>query len=347
MRGSTHLVCALALVVAGCGSKKKKPAETTPESAGSSQAVAETPGSAAPVVVGSPNDMNWDEPVPDHSIAPLTGDPDAAMIRYETECAAGATSDTCNALRSQTEHVLLDSILGLRDAEQEIDREWYRVAARATTPELACLGVYQLAYVIKDRTPEDDAALLAAIENPAPSVRSIALGAQAQAITTLVPRAAVDRRSFSGMCIDANVDPEYGAKWAGGYPTAKFRFFASSAERRWFTTADPVDKVLAFFASAGKPGMTKSELNTAAQQQMIAEVTRLSQTTKPGDEQKMAAEMQALGAKYEVREFKGVENADQIRYVKIAPNIQLAVFKDDILGGASLVAMRPAQPGLP
>lgn len=348
MRGSTHVVCALAILIAGCGSKKKPTAETSSGSAGSSESATATPGSAAPpIAVGSPNDMNWDEPVPPNAIAPLTGDPTAAFARYKKECAAGATSDPCRALRSQIEHVLLDSILGLRAADQEIDREWYRVAARATTPELACIGVYQLAYVLKDRTPEDDAALLAAIDNPAPSVRSVALGSQTQAITTLVQRAAMDRRTYSGVCADAYTDPEYGAKWAGGYPGAKFRFFASSAERRWFTTADPVDKVLAFFASAGKTGMTKRELDAAAQQKMIAEAQRISMAAKPGDEQKMVAEMQALTAKLEVHELTGVENADQIRYVMIAPNIQIAVFKDDVLGGTSIVAMRPAQPGPP
>src|SRR5258706_263347 len=71
MRASAHVVCALAIVIAGCGSKKKKVAE-------GSGAREPTAGSGvAPVAIGSPNDMSWDEPVPALTIAPLTGDPDA------------------------------------------------------------------------------------------------------------------------------------------------------------------------------------------------------------------------------------------------------------------------------
>jgi hypothetical protein len=351
MRKTAALLCVVALCA--CGSKKKKPAGESARGSASTGSAAET---STPVVGQMPAaaDLVWNEvspppksPVARHGFyapppSPPPADPDAVIARYKAECPKGTASDTCKDLELQVERILLDDIVGLRSAQVPVDRQWYLVAARAHTPQLACLGVHALA-VLEKRSPEEDAAVLAAFDHPAPSVRWQAYSAGLPATAAMGNRAVPYDRSMIGTCLDGHVDREYGIKWAGGYPNAKYRFFASTPTQRWFTTTDSLEKVTAFFTKQGHPPLTESDAQAQSQQKLVAEITKITQTMKEDEVDKANAQVVALSSKYSVP-LLHVAQAE-IRYVMLTSNIDIAIFKDDVMNATSIVALAP--PGEP
>ena len=151
--------------------------------------------------------------------------------------------------------------------------------------------------------------------------------------------------SLSGVCIDDARDPVPGTKWAGGYPGAQFRTFASNDSRRWFTTPDPVEKVIAWFAARGKPARTAQQLTEDDQARFMEEMTRLSENPEQDNTARMMQLMAGQGSQgHWSGPFRNLEATGEIKYVMIGDNQAIAIFRDDALKATSIVATQPPAP---
>lgn len=343
--------CTLVLVAA-CGSDKEPTANNGQPSAAAAPASSTTQAGAASS--GASDVSNWIEA----DAAPATpvaatherlADPDAVIDRYVNECSGGTKSPECHALRLDVEAIFLASILAVRSSNSAVvDPSWYRLAAASETPQLACIGLVELTYDPK-RTAQDEALIVRALESPFGVVRAAALSNAAKIPAVAAAQDRIDgynyRSALSGLCVDDVRDPVHGAKWAGNYPGAQYRVFASSDARRWFTTPDPVEKVIAWFAARGKPARTAQELTEDVQAKMVEKMTELTQN--PGQDNS-AQIMQLLAGQGSQADWsqalRNVQGTGEIRYVMIADNQAVAIFQDDVLKATSIVAPRPAEP---
>ncbi|HEY7642592.1 MAG TPA: hypothetical protein VH814_22855 [Steroidobacteraceae bacterium] len=338
--------CTLVLVAA-CGSDKEptanneQPAAATVPASGSPQAGTAATSEGA---IGNWYESDVAATTPVSSTRERLADPDAVIDRYEREC-SGAKSPECHALRLDVEALFLESLLAVRSANDAVvDPRWYRLAAVSETAQLACIGLNELIWDPK-RTAEDDAVILRAMESPYRSVRAVVLAnaSRIPAIGEWWKRSGgFDYRSLSGVCVEDARDPLHGAQWAGDYPGAQFRVFASNDSRRWFTTPDPVEKVIDWFAARGKPAHTAEQLMQDAQAKLMEEMTRLSENPEQDNTAKIMQLMAGQGSQARWSEpFRDMEGTGEIKYVMIADNQAVAVFRDDVLKATSIVAPRP------
>jgi hypothetical protein len=340
--------CTLVLVAA-CGSDKEPTASNEKPVAAAPSAKSTTPASAASA--GADDVSTWSEPdaapaMPVAATHERLADPDAVIDRYQRECSGGAKSAECRALRLDVEAIFLASILAVRSSNSAtVDPQWYRLAAAAETAQLACIGLYELIYDPK-RTAQDEALIVRALDSPYRGVRSAALSYanKIPAIAEVWKRSSGDFRSFAG-CIDDVRDPVHGAKWAGNYPGAQYRVFASNASRRWFTTPDPVEKVIAWFAARGKPARTAQELTEYAQEKLVEEMARLSENPEQDNTARLMQLMAGQGSPAQwSTALRDIEGAGEIKYVMIGDNQAVGIFRDDVLKATSIVAPQPAEP---
>jgi hypothetical protein len=338
-------IFAILVLPLGCGSKEKPEDKTVQKDqpAGVSGGVQQTATKSTPVRSQSVD--AWEESLEDDTFpaVAMPADPDAAIARYSSECPKGSINESCHTLRLQVEQILLHDLVGLRSTGQDIDPQWYRVAAKSETPQLACIGVRELVYA-KQRSPEEDAIIVAAADSPARSVRVAALALQSQlpALKEMQPRVRYDSANASGTCLDDDRDPDPGLKWAGGYPNARYRYIASSASIRWFTTTDPVEKVVAYFNSSGRPARTEAEMTAAEQASYLEEARKLSGTQDPNAATKILQLMQKQGrAAAWMQPFKGLMGISEVRMAMIGKDQGIAIFRDDIFHATSIVATVP------
>jgi hypothetical protein len=341
--------CTLVLVAA-CGSDKEPTNDN--EQPAATAAPARSTAQAGAASAGADDLSNWLEP-DSAAAATIAGtrkrlaNPDAVIDRYQRECSGGTKSPECHALRLDVEAIFLESLLTVRSANTAIvDPSWYRLAAASETPQLACIGLNELIYDPK-RSAQDEALLARALESPYRSVRGAVMlnVSRIPALSEFWKRSGgSDYRTLSGICVDDTRDPVHGAKWAGNYPGAQYRVFASGDSRRWFTTPDPVEKVIAWFAARGKPARTAQELTEEAQAKVIEEMTRLSENPEQDNTARM---MQLLAGQASPDQwsapFRNLEGIGEIKYVMIGAGQAVAIFRDDVLQATAIVAPRPAE----
>jgi len=353
---------ALALLLAACGGSEEPAHRAREATAATAMPAAATPGKPSATgagVVAGLEAWNEDLALPatasglpfNHAFAvpppapPL--DAEAVIDRFVRECPSGTDSPGCHELRLDVEGLFLEALVALRGSDQEVDRDWYRLAAAAETPQLACLGLRELIYA-KDRSAGDEAIAIVALDSPWPGVREavLSLGGMLPAVKALWQRVPHDGNEVSGTCVDAVRDPVPGAKWAGNYPGARFRAFASSASRRWFTTPDPPEQVIAFFAGQGMPARTIEEMQADAANRFMEAATRIGQSGEEGGEEELMAMIQNMATPQSdwSAPFQGIEGTGPIRYVMLAENQAIAIFRDEVLGATSIVAPRPTPP---
>lgn len=345
------LACCTLVLVTACGSDKEptgnadRPAAATAPASTNAQA-----GSAS----ASADDVgNWVE----SASAPATqvsstrerlADPDAVIDRYQRECSSGAKSPDCHALRLDVEAIFLESLLAVRSSNSAaVDPRWYRLAAASETAQLACIGLNELIWDPK-RTAADEALIVRALDSPYRAVRG-AVWFNASKIPALAESmkrsGGFDYRSLSGVCVEDARDPVSGTKWAGSYPGAQFRVFASNDSRRWFTTQDPVEKVIAWFATRGKPARTAQQMTEDDQARMIEEMTKLSENPEQDNTAKIMQLMAGQGSQSQwSASFRDIEATGEIKYVMIGANQAVAIFRDDAYKATSIVAPRPVEP---
>lgn len=344
--------CTLLLLVSACGSKKEAAEEESPSAA----ATQSTPAATTQTKAGAADEdvSQWFEtelPPATPVKSNLPADPDEIITRYKRECAAQVRSPECRALRVEVERIFLDALVAMRASRTPVDPRWYRLAATAETPQLACIGLTQMIWDPK-RTARDEAVIMRALDSSYRGVRAAVL-LSAQRLPTLenaIKRTGKSNyRELYGLCVDDRRDPVPGSKWAGGYPGAKFRAFASDESRRWFTTSDSPEKVSAWFAARGKPARTVEELATDAQAALIEEMTRLSSSPDAANDAANQEKMLALlsGQHSEAQwsqAFQGIEGTGEVKYVMIGANQAIAIFRDEFLQATSIVATQPLPP---
>jgi hypothetical protein len=341
------------VVLAGCGSDSEEPAAAAKDSATASAENLWATYNAAAVSTPSatlPFDHSFTAPPP--TVRP---DPDAVLERYEKDCAKEADSPDCRSLRRDVERVFLDDVIGLRDAGQPIDADLLRAAASAETPQLACIGLRERLRANK-RSAADWALLAAALDSPWRAPRTAALNYArsvspdtAQPVPTamkmLQREGKKNYRGFTDTCLDGWRDPLPNPGLAGHYPNARYRPFASDTTRRWFTTPDSPEKVFAYLAKAGAgPALNAAQLKAAGTAKYMEAMTKMGQATHADDTQKMTERMMKLAIQAGTdwsQEFTNMPGTGEIRYVMIAPNQAVAVFKDDFLDATSIVAPAP------
>jgi hypothetical protein len=276
-------------------------------------------------------------------------DPHAIAARYSRQCSGvAATTAACKRMQWQLEDILYQQLRAGAATTPEI----WRIAAAADVPYLAALGLYRLADAY---TPADDAIVLAQMDSPYRMVRDAAF--------SLADRMATDR----GRKISARVqsDPTAAPRVADEapsaarlglpvYPGAVFRPFASGGGRATFTTADPPDKVAAFYTRAGHRPLTPDEL-TARQEKLKAEkeaafanpqaiARKMQEAAAAGkDPQAVVAEMTAKMAGAEKDWTSALSSEEGVRSPRFVPIDEpafprvMVLFHDELVGATAVV----------
>lgn len=280
-------------------------------------------------------------------------DPDVNSLLHQarTQCAAAPTSPACQQIRIQLERALFRNLTRQYLAGQRLDRPVLQVAARAGTPELAAFGLRRLA----DSPRADDAALARdGLDSPFPAVRSaaaeLAHGLEDRGLKLLANRIA-HRSAIKGTGLLAEEPPPAKSLGAAPYPGARYRFAASQAGMAVFSTPDPPESVLAFYAK-GRKALTGDQLKAQRR-------TRSSKR----DDQALAQEMMAalMQGKDPQKVMEGLGEAEQARQTEWGKGIEgeagitgtrylvleeagpqripvrvLAVYRDEALGATAL-----------
>jgi hypothetical protein len=340
--------CMLVLVT-GCGSDKE-PTGTAEQSAGAT-APAGSNAQVGSTSAGADDVSTWFEPdsaaaAPAATTRARLADPDAVIDRYQRDCSGAAQSPDCRALRLDVEAIFLESLLAVRATNETVDPRWYRLAAASATAQLACIGLNELIWDPR-RSAQDEVLIMRALDSPYRAVRGAvwvnasrvpALGA------SLKRSGGFNYGTLSGVCVDDARDAVPGAKWAGGYPGAQFRAFASNDSRRWFTTADAPEKVIAWFAARGKPARTAQQMMEDEQARFLEEMNRLSENPEQDNTAKMMELMTGQGSQAQwSAPFRDMEDIGEVKYVMIGANQAIAIFRDDALQATSIVATQPAE----
>jgi hypothetical protein len=274
----------------------------------------------------------------------------ALLQTARSQCAGSPAGPACLQIRIQLERALFRNLTALYLAGERLDRETLRVAARAGTPELAAFGLRRLADAPR---PEDALPAAEGLDSPFPAVRSaaaeLAHGLEDRSLKVLAGRVA-HRSSIKGTGLLAEEAPAAKSLGVAPYPGARFRFAASQPGMAVFTTADPADKVLAFYAK-GRKALSGEELKAqrrgrpskgdeqALAQQMMAELM------KGRDPQQVAQEMGQSEQARQADWTKGIEGEAGItapRYLVLEeagsqriPVRVLAVYRDEAFGSTA------------
>jgi hypothetical protein len=276
-------------------------------------------------------------------------DPHAVAARYTRQCSGvAATTAECKRMQWQLEDILYQQ---LRAGAATTPETW-RIAAAADVPYLAALGLSRLADAY---TPADDAIVLAQMDSPYRMVRDAAFA--------LADRMATDRgRKMSARVrTDAAASPRVADEAPSAarlglpvFPGAVFRPFASGGDRATFTTADPPDKVAAFYARAGHRPLTPDEL-TARQEKLKAEkeaalsdpraiARKMQEAAAAGkDPQAALAEMTARLAAADKDWTSALSSEEGVRSPRFVPIEEpgfprvMVLFHDELVGATAVV----------
>jgi hypothetical protein len=147
------------------------------------------------------------------------------------------------------------------------------------------------------------------------------------------------------------------AAFLGGkpYPGAKFRAFASNGKFALFNTPDSPDKVLGFYATGNRKPQTGAEMKADAQKkamamsdpQQVMALMKQAQAQGKDITTMMLERQKAAGGGMELMNFEKENGVVGPKYVALNDDgsRRVLVFKDDILGGTSIV-FQPSDPEL-
>ena len=290
--------------------------------------------------------------------------PRDAPARYVQECpsAAAAGSEKCATLRAQTEEVALRVLLAMEAMRRPVPRDFLRQCLRNEMPALQATALRVLGRDSIDAA--DTAAIVAALDSPYPGVRRAAAKVLPSAPGTASAQA-WSKRDYSAVYRSSDrdagewvADPVPGAAELGGapYPGARYVYFASGPRRAFFSTTDPVEKVVASYVKGGTKPMTLAEVKAPKSQAKPdpAEVMRRMQSGE--DPMKVVAELQgkAMSQSASSEWTKGIDGAPGVenpRFVEIVqggvvngqvrqPRVVI-VYRDALLGKTAIVFPRP------
>lgn len=293
---------------------------------------------------------------------------EAAMAKFDQTC-AGKKTPACDQLRWQMGYALYEDMLFLGHTTGTLDDEMVRIGAASDVPQLKAFCLDR----IRNRglQPAEHPLVIAALDDPYPLVRESAQKMVGQLPDEKYSRMLSREPSSSGGRLEgvqgliAGVSPDAKKLTAAPYPGARYWYFASDRDVDFFTTQDAPEKVLASYAKGGKKALTAAELKAKVKAAMDAPskdpmaMARMMQEAmaKGGDPQKAMQDMAMGGENGNIDWTKDVEGEDGVvkpRYVILTetkffgmaiPVSVVAVFKDEIMGGTSLVFRRAPAKG--
>lgn len=292
---------------------------------------------------------------------------DAARQRYEAQCAAAPARDgaPCKALQYQLEAALYEVLRALYEDGETLPRDVLRTAAAAEAPRLAAFGLERLADA-GEPTPEERALAVAALDSPWEEVREAGFRLVGNDPPYDRWRDRAPRERFKLPDAVAQTAPTPEELGVPAYPGARYRPFASGPNVSLFTTRDPQDKVLAFYAKGGKATLTPQQLdarNAAAQaklqQDPMAMVKAMQDAAAAGKDpqsviNEMVAASGAAGADWNTfaRDAEGMVKPTWVVVEKAVgaskvPTRMVLVFRDALLGETAVLVPRPPPTQLP
>ncbi len=210
------------------------------------------------------------------------GTDEEILARHDAECAAANPGPDCGALRAEIELMLYHDLRLLFRMGAEIDPEVIEVAASASLPQLVLLGLN----VMKTQPgTRDEAAILAALENPSPAVRQAAfalLGENTPASVKPLSQWVYFDSSGTDDGTVPDATPDADILGFPPYPGARLVPLASGKSRAFFVTSDAPEKVIATIAN-GKPVIETFALHE-----------RLSALMMPPEYEALMAKMEQL-----------------------------------------------------
>jgi hypothetical protein len=278
-----------------------------------------------------------------HGIPP--DDDELAEVSARYEKCAGATTPECKRLQWRLEGALygkLRAIVGY--SGERIEGDVLRVALEADTPQLKAYALQRMpSPVLPDLLP----LVLAAMDSQYAMVREPAMNLLRN--TDPKYNKYQDRATRSGdrsIPIVDPVQPDAAALGGPVYPGARFRPFASSDQVALFTSSDPQDKVIAFYAKGNRKAQTAAEVTAEQKRKVMAmsdpkammELMKKAQAEgKNPTEVMMARQKELMGPN--IQTFEGKAGVTNARYIALddAGGRSVLVFKDDSLGATSIV----------
>jgi hypothetical protein len=280
---------------------------------------------------------------------PPSQDVAAITARYTKECPGSATP-ACRRMRYQLEAALYAM---LRRNGAAFDGEILDVALNAEMPQLQAYALIRMAQ-LKPFPKEHLARVAALVDSPYWMVRN-------QAVTVLAEQDSRYRRWYderngtpSGLTAFPDADGVPDARRLGAplYKNARYRPYASSRLHEWFTTEDPPDRVIAFYATGGRTARTADELSEsreARRESMIDPATVMEMMMKAQAEGKTPEEIQAMllgtaaGSRNVNLEAFQKDGMISPKFIEIDNKSQrmLAVFHDEVLNATALVFVVP------
>jgi hypothetical protein len=279
-----------------------------------------------------------------YGVPPDDDDLPELTARYE-KC-AGATTPDCKRLQWQLETAFYGQLRAVIAATGErLEGDVLRVALEADSPQLKAFALQRMpSPVPADLLP----LLVAALDSPYAMVRE-------QALTLLGNSDPKynryhDRATRAGDRQIPLVDPALPDAAALGGPVyggAKFRPMASSDQFALFTTADPQDKVIAFYAKGNRKAQTADEVKAGMKKKAMAmqdpmamlELMKKAQAEGKDPAAVMMAKQQEMMGGTSTQHFEGKPGVTNARYIALDDGgaRTVLVFKDDILGATSIV----------
>ena len=299
-------------------------------------------------------------------LRPQPAPPHDAPDRYIQQCAspAAASSEACRALRSQVEEVALRALQAMRVTRRPVPKPFLRACLRNEMPPLQATALSLFA-----REPveaEDGAAIVSALNSPYPAVRRAALKVLPRAPGSDAAQGVVKRdyeKVFGSSARDpreysADKVPDVKELGAPSYPGSQFVYLASGPRRAFFTSADSVAKVVAYYAKGGAKPMTLAELK-APRPKTKPDPSEIMRRVQAGeDPMKVVADLQskAMGQSSTSEWTKGIDGepgVEDAQFVQVSAAgvvggqaLQaraVGVYRDTVLGKTAIVFPRPAK----
>lgn len=296
-----------------------------------------------------------------------------AIKKYDATC-AGKKSPACDQLRWQLEYALYEDLIFLARTTGELDDAILRIGAAADVPQLKAFCLDR----IHDRglQPAEHSLVIKALNDPYPLVRVTAQKMVGQLpdekhsrmLAREVRTGGGGDRETAVLGLIAGTLPDAKKLGAAPYPGATYWYFASDRDTDFFTTPDAPEKVIAFYAKGGKKAFTAAELKArvkatmdAPEQDPMVMVRMMQEAMANGEDPQKAIERMTKGGSVGsvdwTRNIEGEDGVVKPRYVvltetkffgKPLPSGVVAIFKDQIMGGTSMVFRRaPPQPTAP
>jgi hypothetical protein len=272
----------------------------------------------------------------------------AVTARYEKEC-PGSRTPSCKRMQWQMEAALYGM---LRVNRAAFDAEILAVALAADVPRLQSYGLARSSDV-KPFPSQLLPRVVALLESPYAMVRRSALDVLARHDPKYERYAERSKDKARGQALlSADQAPAAARLGAPLYAGATYRAFASSPQEAWYTTADPPDRVLAFYATGGNTARTAQELSAAREarkNRMRDPGAMVQMMMKAQAEGKSPEQIQAMlmgtakaSAGHSLAPFEK-EGMTNPRFIELDNEGErlLAIFKDQILGATAIVYLLP------